>query len=167
MKESKSFVSKEKIILYHGSCYTVEFPEVRKSRFTKDFSWGFYTTIVKAQAEKWSKRGNSKNVVSKYEYQENSNLSILKFESMTEDWLDFVIDCREGKIHGYDIVEGPMADDKLFFFIDDYINGNISEETFWSYSKFKHPTHQLSFHSLEALDCLKFIESYEVINNGV
>ena len=30
------------MILYHGSHETVEFPEIRKARFHKDFYFGFY-----------------------------------------------------------------------------------------------------------------------------
>lgn len=33
---------------------------------------------------------------------------------MSEEWLDFIADCRHGKIHDYDIVEGPMADDTIW-----------------------------------------------------
>ena len=29
------------MILYHASKEIVEFPEIRKTRYTKDFSWGF------------------------------------------------------------------------------------------------------------------------------
>ena len=32
-------------ILYHGSGEIVEFPEIRKNRYTKDFSWGFYCKV--------------------------------------------------------------------------------------------------------------------------
>ena len=35
----------EDILLYHGSGEIVEFPEIRKTKYTKDFSWGFYCTI--------------------------------------------------------------------------------------------------------------------------
>ncbi len=34
----------KKVELYHGSGQIVEFPEIRKTRYTKDFSWGFYCT---------------------------------------------------------------------------------------------------------------------------
>lgn len=34
----------ERITLYHANKQIVEFPEVRKTKFTKDFSWGFYCT---------------------------------------------------------------------------------------------------------------------------
>ena len=35
----------------------------------------------------------------KYEYDENTNLNIKEFTLMTEEWLDFIIDCRNGKCH--------------------------------------------------------------------
>ena len=43
-------------MLYHASGEVVEFPEIRKSRYTKDFSWGFYCTNNIDQAKKWAKR---------------------------------------------------------------------------------------------------------------
>lgn len=49
-----------------------------------------------------------------------------------------------------------MADDTIWNFVNEYLSGNISREVFWEYAKFKHPTHQISFHTLKALDCLKF-----------
>ena len=36
----------------------------------------------------------------------NSNLRIKDFKDMTDEWLDFIIDCRSGKPHDYDIVIG-------------------------------------------------------------
>ena len=94
---------------------------------------------------------------------ENKELKMLRFEKMTDEWLDFIADCRSGKTHGYDIVEGPMADDTIWNYVNDYLNGNISRNVFWELSKFKHPTHQISFHTLRALDCLKF-EGSEIVN---
>ncbi|EES48116.1 DUF3990 domain-containing protein [Clostridium botulinum] len=92
-----------------------------------------------------------------------SNFKILKFEEMNNEWLDFIAKCRSGFIHEYDIVEGPMADDTVWNFVNDYLSGDISKEIFWQLAKFKHPTHQISFHTLKALDCLKF-ERGEIIN---
>ena len=59
---------------------------------------------------------------------------------MTNEWLDFIAECRAGKVHAYDIVEGPMADDTIWNFVNDYLNKNISREVFWEYAKFKHPS---------------------------
>lgn len=33
---------------------------------------------------------------------------------MTEEWLEFIVSCRNGESHQYDIVEGPMADGQIY-----------------------------------------------------
>ena len=154
-----------KLELYHGSGQIVEFPEIRKTRYTKDFSWGFYCTNSYQQAHRWEERKHENGIVNVYSYTENNQLNIKKFEKMTNEWLDFIAECRAGKVHAYDIVEGPMADDTIWNFVNDYLNKNISREVFWEYAKFKHPSHQISFHSIRALECLKY-ERSEVINDS-
>ena len=77
-------------------------------------------------------------------------------------WLDFIAICRSGKHHDYDIVEGPMADDTIWNYVNDFLSGDISREAFWALAKFKHPTHQISFHTEVALKCLSFKEAIEV-----
>lgn len=42
--------------VYHGSGDIVESPEIRKSRYTKDFGAGFYCTVIREQAERWAQR---------------------------------------------------------------------------------------------------------------
>lgn len=150
------------MILYHASKEVVVYPEVRKARFTKDFSWGFYCTNLLPQAVRWANRGAGEPVVNFYEYTPKPDLNIKRFECMTDEWLDFIASCRSGKAHSYDIVEGPMANDTVWNYVNDFINGNITREQFWVLAKFKHPTHQISFHTLSALDCLTFQKS-EVI----
>ena len=151
------------MMLYHASNEVTKYPEVRISEYTKDFSWGFYCTVIKEQAVKWAKRRKGK-IINFYEYKENSNLKIKKFESMNDEWLDFIVECRNGKTHEYDIVEGPMADDTIWNFLSDFIDGEIDREQFWSLAKFKYPIHQISFHTLRAIECLKFIDS-EVVTD--
>lgn len=149
------------MLLYHGSTLAVNKPEIRIARKTKDFSQGFYCTTIKKQAERWSTRFG-KGVVTEYVYTPSSQLKFLKFETMTEAWLDFVIDCRLGKHHIYDIVEGPMADDEVYLTVQDYINGEISRKAFWALVEFRYPTHQISFHTQDALETLNYIKDYEV-----
>ena len=79
---------------------------------------------------------------------------------MTEAWLDFVVDCRHGLPHGYDIVEGTMADDTIWDYVEDFIAGNITREAFWVLVKFKYPTHQLVFCTDRALKSLSYVNSY-------
>ena len=84
---------------------------------------------------------------------------------MTDEWLDFVAACRNGKVHNYDIVEGPMADDTVWNYVNDYLSGIISREQFWMLAAFKYPTHQISFHTEKALNCLEFLDS-EVMHDS-
>ena len=84
---------------------------------------------------------------------------------MTEEWLQFVVNCRRGLKHGYDIVEGPMADDTMYNYVQNYMDGKISRAAFWELAKFKYPTHQISFHTISALDTLKYIGSEVVYEN--
>lgn len=147
------------MLLYHASKEIVEFPEVRKTKYTKDFSWGFYCTNNYKQAVRWANRGEGTPIVNVYNYEENNSLSILKFETMTDEWLDFIAKCRKGNLHRYDIVEGPMADDTVWNYVNDFLYGEISREQFWALAKFKYPTHQISFYTLAAIDCLNFERS--------
>lgn len=78
---------------------------------------------------------------------------------MTEEWLDFVVNCRRGKMHTYDIVEGPMADDQIWDYVEDYAADKISKEAFWALVKFKYPTHQIVFCTEEALQTLHYERS--------
>lgn len=147
------------ITLYHAGNMTVEFPEIRKTRFTKDFSWGFYCTNNFEQALRWANRREGTPVINYYQYTRDDTLSIKNFEGMSDEWLDFIADCRSGKTHRYDIVEGPMANDTVWNYVNDFIMGNISRKQFWALAEFKYPTHQISFHTLAALNCLKFERS--------
>ena len=73
------------------------------------------------------------------------NCLLYTSSDLSEEWLDFIVDCRSGLEHKYDIVEGPMADDTIWDYIEDFIEGNISREAFWVLVKFKYPTHQVVF----------------------
>lgn len=148
--------------LYHGSKAIVEFPEIKITKYNKDFYFGFYCTEFYEQAKRWAVRFTGKGIVNEYAYVENKELNILKFEGMTEEWLDFIADCRCGKSHNYDIVEGPMANDTIFNYVQNFVDGKISRAAFWELAKFKKPTHQISFHTARALETLRFVKGYEV-----
>lgn len=141
--------------VYHGGYMPVEQPKIRIGRNTKDFGMGFYCTVIKEQAQRWARRYDTK-IVSIYEVRLNSNLKIKEFKSMTDEWLDFIIACRSGKAHDYDIVIGAMANDQIYNYISDYIDGAITREQFWVLAKFKYPTHQINFCTRESLRCLSY-----------
>lgn len=148
--------------VYHGGFTTVNKPEIIKSRFPKDFGEGFYCTKLEKQAERWASRYDTA-VVSIYEYTPNETLNMLVFETMTEEWLDFIVKCRSGEMHNYDIVIGAMANDQIYNYISDFIDGIITREQFWVLAKFKHPTHQVCFCSEKALKTLQFTKS-KIVN---
>lgn len=167
----------DKVIMYYGSPSIVKEPFIKATRFYKDFGWGFYCTKNQKQAirlaidKKCNRVDNYATpdigVLNIYEYSENTDLKILRFESMTDELLDLVYKCRRGYQHGYDIVEGPAVDDQIWDWLSNYLDGKISREAFWSLVKFKHQTHQISFNTARALQCLKFKEYKEVSKDDI
>lgn len=147
------------IVLYHGSNVVVEKPQILISGFYKDFGYGFYCTKLEKQARKWALTKRGASIVSSYEYAPSDNLKILSFPVMTDEWLDFVVDCRRGIKHEYDIVEGPMADDQIWDYVEDYMEGVITREAFWVLAKFKYPTHQIVFCTQKALESITYKDS--------
>jgi hypothetical protein len=147
--------------LYHGGKSIITNPEIRASLNNKDFGQGFYCTEIQAQAERWSMRFSTPTV-SVFKYTAQSELDIVIFDDMTDTWLDFIVDCRSGKAHSHDIIIGAMANDQVWNYVADFVTGILTREQFWILAKFKHPTHQIAFCSQKALDCLSFLESYEV-----
>ena len=152
-------MAEKEIILFHGSNVVVDNPQILVSGFNKDFGYGFYCTNIERQARKWAltRRGNS--ILSIYRYTPSSDLKTLSFSQMTDEWLDFVVDCRRGIKHTYDIVEGPMADDQIWDYVEDFMEGIITREAFWVLAKFKYPTHQIVFCTQKSLESIKFEKS--------
>lgn len=148
--------------LCHGSSVVVELPEIRVARFNKDFGPGFYCTSFREQAVRWATRFTGRGWLSHFEYRADPALKAKLFEKMSDEWLDFVASCRAGEGHDFDIVEGPMADDTIFSYVQDFMDGRISRAAFWELARFKYPTHQVSFHTPAALKTLAFIRGEEV-----
>ena len=141
--------------VYHGSYVEIDCLEIIKGRNTKDFGPGFYCNIIREQAERWSRRYDTPKV-NTYTVRLDTKLKILEFREMTDEWLDFIINCRNGERHDYDIVIGAMANDQIYNYIADYMDGIITREQFWVMAKFKYPTHQINFCTDAALKCLWF-----------
>lgn len=97
-----------------------------------------------------------------YTYTPDPALNQLVFARMTEEWLDFIVACRHGEGHAYDIVEGPMANDTIYNYVQDFIDGKITRAAFWELARFKHPTHQICFCTELALAALRFDAAEEV-----
>lgn len=161
------------MLLYHGSTMAVRKPNVTKGRAKTDFGKGFYTTTSRDQAEKWAQikkeraGDDARAIVSVFEIDDtvlNSNeYQIMHFNGANVDWLDFVVGNRRGEVnHGYDLVMGPVANDKLYATISLYENGvldaNAAIEQLNTHQLFD----QLSFHSPKSCSLLTFVESFEI-----
>ena len=75
---------------------------------------------------------------------------------------------RVGKecVHDYDIVEGPMVDDTIWDYVNEFFADRIDRETFWLNVLDKQPAIQLSFHTLSAIDCLTYEGSEQVVGEN-
>lgn len=158
--------------IYHGSIEIVEKPEIREVNRSLDYGSGFYATTSYEQALSWVKRRANEKKLSKgyiniYEFNEDSinNFKHLIFESPTEEWLDFVMQNRihDSFEHDYDIVYGPVANDKVYASFALFEGGFINKQALISELKTYKLVDQYLFHTEDSLKTLKFIEAKEVI----
>lgn len=159
------------MLVYHGSNVEVRKPSLRKSRKNTDFGRGFYTTTQKEQAEHWTsikidRAKTGRRVVSIFEVDDelldNSELKIREFHGSDEAWLNFVVDSRKGVEYNYDLVFGPVANDKVFTVVNLYESGVLDAPAAIAELKAYKTYDQLSFHTPRVLQALRFVESYEV-----
>ena len=156
--------------LYHGSTVIVDKPLVSYGRDNLDFGKGFYTTSMQSQAEKWVQRFISlgkKGIINIYIF-DDDNIHIKyrykKFTEYNEEWLDFVLACRGGskEYQNYDIIEGGIANDKVFNTVELFFTGLIDKSTALQRLKFEKPNNQICFINQEVVDnFLQFESSYE------
>jgi hypothetical protein len=171
------------MIVYHGSYTEIKKIDLTKCEPRKDFGRGFYVTRIKEQAEIWAKRTgkdhNCEGVVTEFIFYESAFIDgahrMLRFDSYNDEWLDFVtLNRRKDSpllAHNYDIVEGPVADDKISRQIDNYIEGKISREKFLTMLCHEEPTHQICFCTADSLLMLEHKDksidiSYEISEIG-
>lgn len=162
------------MILFHGSDKVVEKPETNFGRKKVDFGQGFYLTSLHEQAVKWAKiiafkKGLGKAYVSEYTLDESLldslGLRYKKFLAYDMEWLDYVIDCRNGGSlqNQYDVVEGGVANDNVIDTVENYENGIITAEQALGQLQYKKVNHQICIRSQEVLDrMLQFIRWEEV-----
>lgn len=157
--------------LYHGSTVTVRKPSLRPGRSNADFGKGFYTTSVLEQAVRWAhikqeREDAARAVVSVYEFDrsllDNTDLKIRQFTGADEPWLLFVTGCRKSRPHEYDLVQGPVANDKVFTTVNLFESGLLSANAAILQLKAYKTYDQLSFHTPRVIGTLKFVESFDV-----
>ena len=155
------------LVVYHGGPVKVESPKVIRTKFTKDFGHGFYVTRSYDQARKWALRKaiNGECVVSRYLLDKAyTQLDYLCFKTESVEWLDFIAAARSGNpIQGYAVVEGPMADDTVWDYVNDYIAGRLSPEAFLELCRFRHRTHQIAFITDDVISRVLKFDGCEVI----
>ena len=152
------------MILYHGSNMTIERIDLDKSKPNKDFGKGFYLSESEAQAMEMAAFKTSllggDPVVTKFEFDESamqsSDLRTKVFNDYSEEWADFVFANREGKeVERYDIVYGPIANDKIGLQIRKLKDGSINKAEFLNRLKYmKGITYQYFFGSERAVKYL-------------
>jgi hypothetical protein len=170
--------------VYHGSYTEISEIDLSKSQTNKDFGKGFYVTKFRKHAESWAKnmadRYHKKPVVTEFTFYERAfeedRYNVLRFNDYNEKWLDFVVLNRNPEYttqrHDYDIIEGPIADDKIQNRIRDYIDGIISKLEFLNELKYHEQTHQICFCTLNSLQMLiktdqKYVNYLVKINEAV
>lgn len=162
------------MIVYHGTTMEITDPEILRIEKGRDFGFGFYTTDIREQAERWairrakiaSRRTGTEvsPVVNEYEWDESKDLNIKTFEGTSLEWLDFVVKCRRdaGYIHGFDIVKGKIANDNVGETVSYVVQGIMRREDALERLKFEKINNQIAFCTEAALETLSFLKSYEV-----
>jgi hypothetical protein len=154
--------------LYHGTDVAFDKIDLTKSKPNKDFGQGFYLADNYEQALKLAEGktrllGQSP-VVLTYEFDEalfdSSEFKVLRFGDYSVEWAEFVLANRraktQGLIHDYDIVIGPIADDRVGVQLYRFLQGDIDIETLVKRLKYmKGMTIQYFFSTQRVIDLLR------------
>lgn len=162
--------------LYHGTDAFFERPDLAKCRPYKDFGKGFYLTpdlsVAKRMAERCVERSDWQGAT-KYVYvylfddEDLSSLNVRRFDSVVDEtFARFVMANRQprskevdhNRDNRYDIVIGPIADDRMGVLFRRFEDGEISIEYLTNELKFKRLSMQYSFHTRKALAKLSLKE---------
>ena len=128
--------------LFHGSTVNIERIDLQKSRPNKDFGKGFYLSADRQQAWRMGEfkalTEGGEPVMNTYLFDEgvltSGELKVLTFDGYTREWADFIFLNRNNKTsapaHDYDIVYGPIANDRVGVQIGKYEAGDITLDQF-------------------------------------
>ena len=156
------------MILYHGSNVEIKQIDLSLSKPNKDFGKGFYLSDNFQQAFEMAKFKaaffDRSPLVTKFEFDEkllnNGGLKVLQFFEYSKEWAEFVFKNRNHEnqdfSHEYDIVTGPIANDRVGVQIRRFVEGDITFETFLERLKYmKGITFQYFFGTQKAIQTLK------------
>jgi len=168
--------------MYHGTDTIITTVNLDKSRLRTDFGKGFYLSSKLGDARNWAvdKYGATKTpIVMRFTLDTakltTPELLVLRFEQPTVEWLNFIRDNRQIKAivgisgeprHNYDVVSGPIADDKVAKVVADYIDRIINADEAIRRTRALPSVFQTSLHSQKALGCIVRCEYQQKINNG-
>ncbi len=159
------------ITLYHGGLDIIKSPEIRDPNRTLDFGKGFYLTSSLSQASDWVKRRFDKTIregyVNEYEFsisESGTQLKVKNFESPDDEWLEFVMANRKivGFTHDYDVVIGPVANDRVYTAFALYESGTIGKDTLIQELKTYRLVDQYLFHTEKALEYLRYKDAKKI-----
>ena len=128
------------MILYHGTNQDFREIDLRKSKPNKDFGQGFSLSREYAQAMDMAKTKVEQMetgvaTVQTYEADETAMaaLRVLRFDDYSEEWAKFILLNRNNDspepAHDYDIVIGPIANDRVGVQLWKYENKSIDLPT--------------------------------------
>lgn len=112
------------MILYHGTNQDFEQIDLSKSKPNKDFGRGFYLSADYNQAldmakVKVAQLEAGSPIVLSYEISDKAweRLRVLRFENYSEEWARFILlnrnNASNSPVHDYDVVIGPIANDRV------------------------------------------------------
>lgn len=158
--------------LYHASTAVIDCPDVHHSWEHLDFGKGFYLTVLPEQARKYALRfllRGQAAYLNAYELDDElPGYEVKRFARYDEEWLDYVSECRKGTSRRrYDVVEGGIANDRVFNTIDLYFAGLLNKDDALGRLKFEHPNHQLCILNQAVIDRhLRFVGAEEIKTEG-
>lgn len=155
------------MILFHGSNMAIDRIDLNKSKSNKDFGQGFYLSEDESQALEMASfkamQLGGEAVITKFEFDysilASNSLRIKVFNEYSEEWADFIFANRDGApTEHYDIVYGPIANDKIGLQMRKLKDGSIDKAEFLNRIKFmKGITFQYYFGSEAAIEYLRRI----------
>lgn len=163
------------MIVYHGSIEIVEIPLISKGRRNLDFGQGFYVTDIMQQAIDWATRPinhDKLQYLNRYildvEAVRSANYRCIKFEAYDDRWLDFVLANRHGEqTEVFDMVEGGIANDRVFNTIELYDAKLITREEALSRLRYENPNNQICILSQEIINrFLRFTDAQLLNKDG-
>jgi hypothetical protein len=153
--------------LYHGTNIVFDEILLSKCRPNKDFGRGFYLTNIRSQAQEQAIRrcefeGWGEPTVLEYQFDnkwlEDPEMSVKVFDGVSREWAEFILSnrmARGRRIHEYDIVVGPVADDGVVYQLNLYMQRLITLDTLIKELTFKRLNNQYYFGTEKSISKLQ------------